>query len=308
MTNLPFKGIIPPLVTPLESEESLDESGLARLIEHVIAGNVHGLFLLGTSGEGPSLSHALQRRVVEFACRQIEGRVPVLVGVSDTSPAESLELSRCAADCGADAVVLAAPYYFPMHQQDLIQYVTDFAQRCPLPVVLYNMPSHCKVNYDVETVERLIEIDNIVGMKDSSGDMLYFGQLLERIRGRPDFSLLIGPEELMAEAVLMGGHGGVSGGANIVPEMYVALYEAALTGDLRQVHVLQQRVMRLSQKLYAVGTAPTGYLTGVKCALSLLGLCQGHLAPPLYEMSQEQQQIIAQHLEDLGLATVSEPM
>ena len=135
MSNVPFKGIIPPLATPLADRDALDVAGLERLIPHVLDGGVHGLFLLGTTGEGPSLSHRLQQEFVTRCAQLVDRRAPLLVGVTDTSVEESLALCRHAADAGADAVVLAAPYYFPMHQQDLVRYVQEFAAASPLPVL-----------------------------------------------------------------------------------------------------------------------------------------------------------------------------
>jgi 4-hydroxy-tetrahydrodipicolinate synthase len=301
MSHLPLKGIIPPLVTPLSERDSLDVGGLERLIGHVLGGGVHGLFLLGTTGEGPSLSHRLQREIVERSCRLVDGRSAVLVGVTDTSPVEALALTRHAADHGADAVVLAAPYYFPMHQEDLARFVQRFADESPLPVVLYNMPTHTKTAYELATVRRLMDHDNVVAVKDSSGQMLYFQELVELSKSRPGFSVLMGPEELLAPAVLMGGHGGVCGGANLLPSLYCEMFEAAVTGDLRLVHTLQQRMLRMSRKLYQVGPPPTSYLAGLKAALEALGICNGLLAEPLYELSEHGRAQIEQHLRDLGL-------
>jgi len=296
-----LQGIIPPLITPLSDRDQLDIAGLERLVQHIIAGGVHGLFILGTSGEGPSLSHRLQRELVERTCQLVGGKVPILVGVTDTSAEESLQLAKFSAEQGADAVVLAAPYYFPMHQDDLVTYCQWFASESPLPVVLYNMPSHSKVDYAVDTVARLAQVEKIIGLKDSSGQVLYFQKLLAIAADRPDFSLLMGPEELMAESVLMGGNGGVCGGANLVPDLYVELYNAAKQQDLLLVHKLQQRVLRLSAKLYGTAPAPTSYLTGIKTALSLAGLCSDRLAEPLYQMSPDLREHISQHMRDLGL-------
>ena len=208
---------------------------------------------------------------------------------------------RCA---GADAVVLAPPYYFPMHQTDLRHYCTAMAREVPLPVFLYNMPSHCKVSFELETVKHLIDEPNIVGFKDSSAQMLFFNQLIQLGRSRSDFSVLMGPEELMAEGVLMGGQGGVCGGANLMPRLYVDMYEAAVTGDLRQVSVLQQRILRLSSRIYTVGISPSGYLTGLKAAMSLLGLCDARLSEPLSPLPAERLAILERHLRDLELEIV----
>ncbi|MEZ6064670.1 MAG: dihydrodipicolinate synthase family protein [Planctomycetaceae bacterium] len=202
--------------------------------------------------------------------------------------------------------MLAPPPYFPSNQSDLLEYTRRFAEESPLPVLLYNMPSHSKTEFDVATVRRLMhEVPNIVGIKDSSGKMPYFQQLVELAGEREGFSVLMGPEELLAASVLMGGHGGVCGGANLVPSLYCELYEAALTEDLRVLHKLQHRVQRLSAKLYTVGDPPNAYLTGLKAALQLTGLCSGRLAEPLFALSEERQRIIAQHLRDLGIELAS---
>src|SRR4051794_13793957 len=204
----PLRGIIPPLVTPLLDRDRLDNAGLERLIEHVLGGGVHGVFLLGTTGEGPSLSHRLRCEVVERACAQVGGRVPVLVGITDTSFVESIEMAEHAADAGARAVVLAPPYYFPTGQAELAEYVESIAAALPLPLYLYNMPSHTKLAFEPETVARVLPIPKILGLKDSSGQLVYFHKIQALAAARPDFSLLMGPEELLAESVLLGAHGG----------------------------------------------------------------------------------------------------
>jgi 4-hydroxy-tetrahydrodipicolinate synthase len=301
---LPLRGVIPPMVTPLADRNTLDEAALERLVEHILAGGVHGLFVLGTTGEAPGLSEQTKRLVVERTLQQVSGRVSVLVGVTDTSLEDALALSRHAAECGADALVIAPPPYFPVHQDDLQRYFAAFAEEAPLPVMLYNIPSHAKNAIAYETVETLIDLPNVVGLKDSAGDMLQYNRFITLFSDRPDLSLLMGPEELLAESVLMGGHGGICGGANLVPSLYVELYEAALTGDLQAVHKLQQRVLRLSETLYRVGPPPSGYLTGLKCALSWLGICSDRLAEPYHALPAERRRVVQQHLDDLGLATV----
>ncbi len=305
MVGFPLKGVVPPLVTPLAGRDEIDLPALDRIIEHVLAGGVHGLFLLGTTGEGPSLSPTAQRSLITEATKIIRQRVPVLVGITDSSFSESVALARHSADAGADAVVLAPPYYFPMHQTDLRHYCTAMAREVPLPVFLYNMPSHCKVTFELETVKHLLGEPNIIGFKDSSAQMLFFNQVLTLAKSRPEFSVLMGPEELLAEGVLMGGHGGVCGGANLMPRLYVDMYEAAVTGDLRQVHVLQQRILRFSSKIYSVGISPSGYLTGLKAAMSLIGLCEPRLSEPLSPLPEERMAVIERHLKDLGLTTLA---
>ena len=201
--TLPLTGIVPPLVTPLRDRDELDVPGLEKLVEHVLSGGVAGLFILGTTGEGPSLSYRLRGELVARVCRQVSGRVPVLVGITDTAFAESVNLARTAEKCGADAVVVATPYY--------------------------NMPPLTKVPYEIETVRHALDHPKIIGFKDSSGDLNYFGNIAALLKSRPDWSLLIGPEEKLLDALRLGGHGGVSGGANLFPKLYVQLVAAHRT-------------------------------------------------------------------------------
>ena len=248
-----IKGIIPPMITPLKGDDQIDREGTVRLTEHILAGGVHALFLLGTTGEAQSLSYECRYDFVELVCRQVAGRVPVLVGVTDTSLDESVKLAAHAAKCGAVAVVAAAPYYFAPSQQELIEYYTALADALPLPLFLYNMPSHVKVFLEPATVKTLAEHPNIVGLKDSSANMTYFQTLLYHLGDREDFALYVGPEELTGESVVMGADGGVNGGANIFPELYVQIYYAACNRDVNTMRALQRKIMQISTSLYTVG-------------------------------------------------------
>jgi len=312
----PLRGIIPPLVTPLSDRDTLDAAGLQRLVEHVLAGGVQGLFILGTSGEGPSLGYRLRCQLIDRVCEQVAGRVPVLVGVSDTALVESVNLADHAADAGAEAVVLAPPYYYPAGQDELLQYVEHISAELPLPLFLYNLPSHTKISFELETLRRLIEIPNVVGLKDSSGDMLYFHEVRRLAEQRADWSLLIGPEELLAEAVLLGAHGGVSGGANLCPRLYVELYQAASRSDLARVRELHTRVMQIHQTIYrvaghgAAGAPPQGappqgappqVVAGLKSALRCLGICDDFLAEPFHRLRDAERRLIQNHLAELDL-------
>jgi 4-hydroxy-tetrahydrodipicolinate synthase len=297
----PLRGIIPPMVTPLCDRDTLDVDGAERLVEHILAGGVHGLFILGTTGEGPSLSYRLRRELVDRVCRQVAGRVPVLVGVTDTSFVESVELARHAAEQGAQAVVLAAPYYFPAAQPELVEYIENIADEMPLPLFLYNMPSHTKLSFEPDTVRRAIELDNVVGIKDSSAQMIYVHKLRTLVAARSGFSLLVGPEELLAESVLLGAHGGVNGGANLLPSLYVELYEAASAGKLDRVRLLHAKVMRISQTIYAVGKHGSSFIGGLKCALSCLGICDDFVAEPFQRFGPAERARIEKHLAELAI-------
>lgn len=297
----PLRGIIPPLATPLLEQDRLDHAGLERLVEHVLAGGVHGLFLLGTTGEAPGLSHRLRCELVERTCAQVAGRVPVLVGVTDTSFIESVEMAEHAAEAGAAAVVLAPPYYFPAAQPELAGYVERIAAALPLPLFLYNIPSHTRVSFELETMARALQLPNVVGVKDSSGQMVFFHKLQRLAAARPDFAVLMGPEEMLADGVLSGAHGGVCGGSNLAPRLYVDLYEAASRGDLERVRELHGRVMQISMTIYAAGPYWSSYLQGLKCALSCLGLCSDFVAEPFQRFGPSGRERIENHLRELGL-------
>jgi dihydrodipicolinate synthase/N-acetylneuraminate lyase len=296
----PLKGIIPPLVTPLLDNDTLDVDGLERLIEHTIDGGVSGLFILGTTGEFASLGYKVRNELITRTCRIAAGRVPVLAGISDSAFSESLNLAKRAADCGADAVVLTPPYYFAAGQPELLEYLKRIMVHMPLPLFIYNMPAHTKVVFEPETVKVAASIPGIIGMKDSSSNLAYFKQVQYALRDRSDFTFLIGPEEFLAEFVLTGGHGGVNGGANMFPKLYVKLYKASVNRDFETIAVLQQKVMQVSSTIYKVGHHGSSYLKGVKCTLSILRICNDFMAEPFHRFREPERSKIVQLLEELN--------
>jgi len=296
----PLRGIVVPMITPLKDHDTLDSDGLERLIEHILAGGVNALFILGTTGEGTSLSYRLRREVIEKSCSHVAGRVPVLVGITDTAFEESLVVARKAKDAGASALVLAHPPYFPAAQPETVNFLKHLGKKLPLPCFLYNMPSHTKLTFAPDTVKAASEIDGIVGLKDSSANMFYFHQVQMQLKNRPDFTLLVGPEELLAETVLLGGHGGVNGGANMKPKLYVDLYKAAVAHDMEKINSLHEQVMQISAKIYCVG-AYSSYLRGLKCALSCMGICNDALGEPFRPFEGQDRKTISRYVEELGL-------
>ena len=289
------------MVTPLLDRDTLDVAGLERLIEHILAGGVHGLFILGTTGEAPSLSYRLRYELIERVCAQVKVRVPVLVGITDTSFVESVNMAYKARDAGAQAVVLAPPYYFPAGQAELLEYIKHLVPKLPLPLFLYNMPSYTKAVFEPQTVQAAANIPGIVGLKDSSGDMIYFHRLLSLLKDYKDFTLLMGPEELFAEAVVLGGHGGVCGGANLIPQLYVELYEAARSMDLEATGSLHRQVMQISATIYSVGRYESSYLKGLKCALSCVGICSDFLAEPFHRFRRAERKAVQRYIDELGI-------
>ena len=298
----PLSGIIPPLVTPLVNNETLDVESLERLIEHLIQGGVHGLFVLGTTGEEQSLSYEVRKQMIRESCRINRGRLPLLACITDTSIVESIKLAQVAADCGADGVVSAPPYYFATGQPELAQFYEELVPQLPLPVFLYNMPSHVKVSFAPDTVARIAQNEQVVGFKDSSANAVYFQSVMYKMQYRKDFAMLVGPEEITGECVLLGAQGGINGGANMFPELYVAMYDAASARDINLVLDLQQLIMQISTTIYTVGKHGSSYLKGLKCALSLLGIINDDfVASPFYKFDPPERDRIRQALAALPI-------
>lgn len=291
----PFRGIIPPVITPLLDRDRLDIDGLERLVEHLIAGGVSGLFILGTTGEAPSLSYHLRRELIERVCKQVGDRTAVLVGITDTAYVESVKLAQTAAEANASALVLTTPYYFPAGQTELIDYVSKIIPELPLPLMLYNMPSMTKVWFEIETLKRLSGIERIIGVKDSSGDMDYFSKLLSLRSERKDWSILMGPEHLMIKSVAMGGDGGVNGGANIYPQLFVDAYHAAVARDEALISELQAKIDHL-QKIYAIGKYASRYIKAIKSAASIRGICSDAMAEPFHHFKEPERKLVKEVL------------
>jgi len=294
-----LNGIVPPMVTPLRGRDELDVAGLEKLLEHILAGGVSGLFILGTTGEGPSLSYRLRRELIERVCRQVKRRVPILVGITDTAFTESVNVARCAADCGADAVVVAPPYYMPEGQPELQEWLDHLVPELPLPLYIYNMPPLTKVSFEIETVRHALKNPRIIGFKDSSGDMEYFKQVATLVKQRPDWPLLIGPEEKLFDALQAGGNGGVSGGANLFPKIYVSLCQAFQAGDLARAQQLQKQIQRISSSLYRVGKHSSTIIKGIKCTLACMGICDDFMAEPFHRFRASERDLIKARLEEV---------
>jgi 4-hydroxy-tetrahydrodipicolinate synthase len=294
-----FRGIIVPMVTPLANQQALDEAALEKLVDRLIGGGVHGLFLLGTCGEGPSLSHTLRQNMIERTCRLAQGRVPVLASVSDSAPAEVLALARFAADAGATAIVMTPPFYLPLSQHELQEYFLRQASSSPLPVMLYNMPALTKLEIEPETLRRLQDHPRIIGLKDSSGDLEYFSSAAEVARQRPDWSIFRGPEQLLVAALEMGADGGVSGGANVFPRLFVEMFSAATAGRHDELALLLPHA-RLFESVYESGPiSATTVIKGLKAALACLGIGSGVVAEPLEPLPQPDLERIRQVIDRL---------
>lgn len=289
------------MITPLSAPDTLDIEGLERLIEHILSGGVHGLFILGSTGEGPALSVRLRRELITRVARQVGDRVPLLVGAIDTSYAEILSTASFAADAGADAIVVGPPYYLPLSPADLVRYIRQLSASCPLPVYLYNVPFLNLPQFSVEALEQCFRLPGIAGFKDSSGNFSQIEQLLKIFAERPDFTVLVGPEGLFARSMARGGHGCVAGGANVFPELLVALYDACVEHREGDIQVLQNLLDRFRLEIYTIGEPESGCLRGIKGALSALGICQGAVTDPYVPFTPVEQAELDRRLQEFQI-------
>lgn len=298
--NIELKGIIPPMITPLTAEGQLDHKGLERLIEHMISGGVHGIFLLGTNGEAPSLTYGLRKELITKACKQIKHRVPVLVGISDTSFQGSIDIAEHAKESGADVVVIAPPYYFPISESEMTDYLESLVPKLPLPFMLYNMPSCTKMHISLKIV-RLAKELGALGIKDSSGNLEYLYSLIEAFKDSPDFSIIVGTESFLSNTIKHGGHGAVAGGANFLPKLFVDLYNTSLQNNEVVVDELNKKVKYIYDTIYSVGQYESRVTKGIKSSLSVMGICEDFMALPLRNFGPVEREKIKGYLENLEL-------
>ena len=297
--ELQLKGIIPPVVTPLADINTLDFHGFEKLVEHLISGGVHGLFMLGTTGEATSIGLNLKMELLRRTRDLVQNRIPVLVGIADTSFQSSLELAEYSAGLGLDGVVIAPPYYLPITQEEMWEYLENLVPRLPLPFLLYNMPACTKMHMTIDTVRRAKEL-GAIGIKDSSGDLFYLFSLINEFKSSPGFSIYTGNELFIPETILHGGHGAVAGGANLFPGLFVDFYKASVNKDLDEVVRLREIVMLINDSIYNVGKNYSKYIKGIKCALSVMDICNDYVAYPISRHNPEERRKIELAVEKLN--------
>lgn len=298
--KLPLKGIIPPIVTPLKSDTELDEKGLKNLIDHIISGGVHGVFLLGTTGEATNLSYELRKEFIHKACRFVGKKVPVMVGITDTCLQGSIDIANAAKDAGADALVISAPYYLPISQNEFMTYLEELVPLLPLPFLMYNMPSCTKLHMSVNTVRRAKEL-GAIGIKDSSGNLPYMLSLIEEFKDSPEFAVIAGTEIFLPETIKAGGHGAVAGGANLFPALFVELYDASVNDDIEKIEQLRKKLLRIEEKIYNVGAYSSKYIKTIKSALSAMGICNDYVAMPFHQFNSVKTNQIKQNIKEIGI-------
>ena len=297
--SYPLEGIIVPLVTPLNRDGSLDTHSLRAITRHVLAGGVAGLFVLGSTGEFPLLCPEDRPRIIATVLEETQGRVPVLAGVSAPGTAQALTYCREAEALGVAAVVATAPYYYRLHDAvEGYQHFRAIAEGTALPVFLYNIPQFTQMSLALDTVQRLAELLNVVGMKDSSSDFTYFARLCLRLkRDRSRLGLYQGNECHLLASLALGAAGGVSGLGNVAPQLVVQLWRAFQAGDFAQAKEAQEKIV----SLFDIARLGPNAIPAIKAALSELGLCSPQVASPLQPLDDDQRAQVRIKLEELAL-------
>ncbi|MBN1977618.1 MAG: dihydrodipicolinate synthase family protein [Anaerolineae bacterium] len=289
-------GVIVPIVTPVTPGGDLDAPAVRRVVDHVVAGGVHGIFVLGTTGENTSVPLAMRERLVAAAMAHIAGRVRTYAGVSANCLADSVAVARACAPLGVDAVVAHLPTYYPLNAKEQFAYFNALAERIDLPLVLYDIPVTTRMVISVEVVERLSHHPNVVGIKDSGGDVGHLAALLERLGDeRPDFTVLVGASALAAQGLALGADGFVPSQGNLVPALCRALYDCAIAGD-REAAEAHQRQLNALARLFVEGRSLAQSLGALKAMMGALDLCGPDVLPPLLPPSLQEQEILQRQL------------
>ncbi|WP_329227732.1 dihydrodipicolinate synthase family protein [Streptomyces canus] len=305
----PLTGVVPPVCTPLTPDRDVDVPSLLRLVDHLVAGGVHGLFVLGTSSEAAFLTDAQRRLVVETVAGHVGGRLPVLAGVIDMTTARVLDHVRAVTAAGADAVVVTAPFYASTHPVEIARHYRLVAAGCPVPVIAYDLPSGVHTKLPADVVLDLAAEGVLAGLKDSSGDLAGFRTVVSGAGAHPDitgFSVLTGSELTVDAALAVGADGAVPGLANVDPDGYVRLDRLFRAGDREAARAEQERLCALFGMVGVGDRARMGgsssALGAFKAALYLRGVidCPA-TAEPQVPLSEAEVARVGRFLAGAGL-------
>lgn len=287
-----FSGAIVAIVTPFR-EGKVDEKAYRNLINFVIEGGVRGIVPCGTTGESATLSHKEHEHVIDITVDEVGKRVPVIAGTGSNSTTEAIRLTKHAKDAGADAALLITPYYNKPTQKGLYEHYKAVAKACDIPQILYNVPGRTGVNMATETVVELSKIDNIVGIKEASGDLVKCSQIVRDTAD--DFCVLSGEDVLNYPILCVGGVGAISVTANILPDKLSAMCKAWDARDIKKAQKLHLELLDINQTLF-IETNPIP----VKTALAMMGKVKEEFKLPLCPMTEANKKKLAEVLKRYG--------
>jgi 4-hydroxy-tetrahydrodipicolinate synthase len=293
VANRPIRGSITALITPFKNG-AIDETALRRMVDWQITQGTQGLVPVGTTGESPTLDHAEHQRVVEICVQAANWRVPVIAGAGSNATAEAIQFTRHAKEAGADAVLSVAPYYNKPTQEGLYRHFAAIAETVDIPIILYNIPGRSIVEIAVETMARLAEIPQIIGVKDATGNLARASR--DRAALPKDFLRLSGEDSTSLGFMAHGGDGCISVTSNVAPKLCAEFQTACLAGDFTTALSLQDKLMPLHDALFCEASpAPTKY------AASLLGICEPDVRLPIIPLSDKARDTVRSAMQHAGL-------
>jgi 4-hydroxy-tetrahydrodipicolinate synthase len=288
-----FTGVITALVTPFKNDV-LDEPALRRLVDEQIAAGVDGLVPTGTTGESPTLSNEEHLRVIQIVVEAAKKRVPVIAGTGSNATREAIEMSVAAKGVGADGLLLVTPYYNRPGQDHLYRHFKAVVEAARLPSILYNVPGRTACDLLPETIARLAELPEVVGVKEATGSALRAAQIIARVGDR--LALLAGDDATAFPLYALGGRGVISVVSNVAPALMSAMGDAAAAGDWAKARELHYRLLPLGEGLFVEANP-----IPVKAALAMMGRIADELRPPLYPLAAQYRDKLRAQLHDAGL-------
>lgn len=292
--NFKPHGIIPAMVTPLNKEGGINKVALRKLTNYLIEGGVHGLFVIGSTGEWYGLDINQKKEAIETVIEETNMRVPVYAGTGAITTRETIKLTKMAKDIGADACSVLTPVFISPSQEELYEHYKDIANSVDLPILLYNNPGRTGINLTANLVENLSKIDNIVGIKDSSGDMTLTGEFIRRTDS--NFSVLAGRDTLILSTLVYGGKGAITATANIAPKVPVKIYEEFKKGNL-DVALSAQYELAPLRLAFSLGSFPVVMKEGLR----LIGIDTGTTLKPVGPMTENNREKLKKVLENMRL-------
>lgn len=296
-----YRGVVVPMITPFGSDGSLDEAAVRRIIDHLLQGGVHGVFVLGTTGEAQSVPPQARKKLVETTCRHVGDRAVKYAGIADNCLANSIEQARLYFQAGIDVVVAHLPCYYPLAPDNMLRYYELLADSVEAPLMVYNITATTHMSIPIETVERLSAHPNIAGLKDSEKDEQRMVKAAAIFKERGDFSHLCGSAGMSVKALLAGSDGIVPSTGNFAPGLYRRLFDAtAGESGAAEAQELQEKTDALS-RIYQSGRILSQSLPALKVIMKELKLCGERVLPPLLESSDGEKKEIARQMRENGV-------
>lgn len=295
--NKNFQGIIPPMLTSFTKDGDLYEEGIRNCVDFLIEHGVHGFWALGSIGMGPYMRIEERKKAAEIIIDQVNGRIPIIVHVGSTATRDCVELAKHAQEAGADAVSIVPPYYFPPNFEELKEHYSFIVEKIDIPVIIYNNPSVCGFNITPQQAAELAKIKGIIGIKDTTSDLTHFYGCIKYCREvKKDFTLLYANSKLATLGLIIGAHGVIPGLANVLPELYVKIYENVIQNKFKEALEIQQKIISVE----SVFRQPR--ITALFEALKIRGCNVGFPRRPLFpEASEDTRQKIKTALKALNL-------